>query len=445
MLKNRIGKWITTCAPIVLVLLAGLMVCAAEAQPAKDAKPIRIGVFYPFSMMKLGQFHSAMLAAEEINQAGGVLVGKVRRPVEVIKYETNELVSPTEAVAVAERAITVDKIDFLVGMMRTEAVLAVQDVAMDHKKIFIGTVADHPDLCVRVAKDYGRYKYWFRLWLPGAIHAVKVMAQTEIAADAVRKELGIKTPKVALLAEKVVWADVIIDKSKETLPKSGMEIVGVWRPSALAADLSGELSAIKATGAQIIQTCLTGTVRSVFSKQWSQTKIPVAPTGWNVNAMYADSWERTKGAVNYEATWATVSRVKTTDKTIPFWDKFIEKFGPENHGANYDAVSVLKEAIERAGTLDPDALVVELEKTDHIGALGREVFTGRNTPYPHDITFGPGYVTGVGIQWVNGKMNTVWPHGDAVFGDKKWVGYRLQGIADYVLPPWMVEYWKKNK
>jgi branched-chain amino acid transport system substrate-binding protein len=247
------------------------------------------------------------------------------------------------------------------------------------------------------------------------------------------------------LAEKVVWADVVVEKSKESFPKMGMDVVGVWRPSAQATDLSAEFSAIKASGAQIIQTTTTGPVRAVLTKQWAETKTPVALTGWNVNAFYPDAWERTKGAVNYEATWATISRVKITDKTIPFWDKFIERFGLESHSATYDSVYVLKDAIERAGTLDPDALVVELEKTDHIGALARQVFTGKETPFPHDITFGPGYATGVGIQWINGKMVTIWPHGRAVLGDKKWVGVRREGTVDYVLPPHVVEYWKKAK
>ena len=48
------------------------------------------------------------------------------------------------------------------GGFRTEAVLAMQDIAMDYKKIFIGCGAAHPELCERVGKDYNRYKYWFR-------------------------------------------------------------------------------------------------------------------------------------------------------------------------------------------------------------------------------------------------------------------------------------------
>jgi branched-chain amino acid transport system substrate-binding protein len=67
-----------------------------------------------------------------------------------------------DATNAMERLMTRDKVDFVVGGFRSEAVLAMQDIAMDYKKIFIGCGAAHPELCTRVAKDYETYKYFFR-------------------------------------------------------------------------------------------------------------------------------------------------------------------------------------------------------------------------------------------------------------------------------------------
>jgi len=80
---------------------------------------------------------------------------------ELVKADSNELLSLTDATNAMERLITSDKVDFIVGGFRTEAVLPMQDIAMYNKKIFIGTGAAHPELCLRVAKDYNRYKYFF--------------------------------------------------------------------------------------------------------------------------------------------------------------------------------------------------------------------------------------------------------------------------------------------
>lgn len=82
---------------------------------------------------------SIEMAAEEINEAGGVSVAGVKRPVELVKVDTNELQSVPDAASAVERAITVDKVDFLIGAWRSEAVLAMQDVAMDYKKIGVST------------------------------------------------------------------------------------------------------------------------------------------------------------------------------------------------------------------------------------------------------------------------------------------------------------------
>ena len=45
---------------------------------------------------------------------------------------------------------------------------------------------------------------------------------------------------------------------------------------------------------------------------------------------------------------------------------------------SYDSVYILAEAIERAGTLDPDKVVDEIKKTDRQGVIGRIKFDEGN-------------------------------------------------------------------
>ena len=66
-----------------------------------------------------------------------------------------------------------------------------------------------------------------------------------------------------------------------------------------------------------------------------------------------------------------------------------------------------------AGSTDPDKLVTALEKTDYVGTVGRVQFYGRNDQYTHALKYGEGLVTGVDIQWQNGKQMTVWPRDKA--------------------------------
>ena len=107
--------------------------------PAWAAGTIKIGVIGPMNFVQgKGHWNGAVMAAEEINAKGGVQVGKEKMKIELVKSDSNEFMNVTDATNAMERLMTQDKVDFVVGGFRTEAVLAMQDIAMDYKKIFIG-------------------------------------------------------------------------------------------------------------------------------------------------------------------------------------------------------------------------------------------------------------------------------------------------------------------
>jgi branched-chain amino acid transport system substrate-binding protein len=65
--------------------------------------------------------------------------------------------------------------------------------------------------------------------------------------------------------------------------------------------------------------------------------------------------------------------------SIAFEKAYKDRWGESleaGHGPapSYEAVYILAEAIERAGSPDADALVAELEKTDRVGIMGRIKF-----------------------------------------------------------------------
>jgi branched-chain amino acid transport system substrate-binding protein len=211
-----------------------------------------------------------------------------------------------------------------------------------------------------------------------------------------------------------------------------MEVVGTWRPSDTATDVTSELTAIEDAGANIIFTTFSGPVGIVYAKQWGEKQIPAASVGINVEAQKQGFYASTDEYGNYDTTLNTYAPgVKITDQTIPFVDTFVDRFGevPTYNAGTYEALYILKEAIERAGTLDSDAVVAELEKTDHNGTAGRLMFDEA-----HDAVWGPDYVTGLGVQWQDGEMKCVWPPADG-----SWEGVVYEGAVDYKLPPWVIE------
>jgi branched-chain amino acid transport system substrate-binding protein len=412
---------------VVAVVLVGLGL-AAVTLPAAAQPPIKIGIVGPMAFVQ-GENHwaGAVMAQEEINAAGGIRVGNTRRPVELVKVDSNEIMSVPDSASALERAITRDKVDFLIGGFRTEAVLAMQEVAMDYKKIFIGAGAAHDELGLRVQKNYDRYKYWFRTTPVKSSDLGKLLfAVFGSVADQIRSELKVPTPKVAILAEKAVWVEPLVKAAQANLPKMKMEVVGLWQPSPVATDVTAELSAIQRTGAHLIMTILSGPVGIVMARQMGELQVPAIAFGINVEGQKDAFWDATNRKGNYVSTLNTYAEVEITPRTIPFVQKFRKRFGftPTYNAGTYDAIHILKEAIEKAGTVDADRLVPVLEKTEYVGTAGRLVFEPT-----HDVKFGPGFTTGLGVQWQDGKLVAFWPSG--------WQGVTYKGVQPFKIPPYM--------
>lgn len=447
--KQKQGSCVFLTAAMVLLAAA---FCLTNAHAASER--VKFGVItslkYPISK---AQAYGAQLAVEEINAAGGINVGGKNYQIELIIAESNELSSVTDAVNAMERLLTVDKVVAVTGGLRGEAVLAMQEVMADNKVIFLGSASGTRKNTERIAENYDRYKYYFRnSFVNTAFMGAVQFALLDMNAAKVRKVLGIKKPKVALLVEKAMWAEPVIGAAKKLIPAMGMEVVGVWRPSSLAKDVTAELSAIKASGAHMIFTGITGPVGAVISPTWSKMRVPTTIGSLSTMSLMESFWKASGGTCEYEVGYDSYAvGAAITPKTIPFMKSYRKKFGtkPVFTSGSYDSVYIWKAAVEKAGTLDSDKLVPVLEKTDYVGTQGRVVFFPKGHKWPHDVIWGPGYVTTIGYQWIDGKQVCVWPDGNPLFPaiskDPGWKGLRYKGTHDIQLPPWMVEYWKKKK
>ena len=433
---------------ILMTALVVLFLVMTISFPALGAKTIKIGVIGPMQFVQgKGHWNGATMTAEEVNARGGVKVGDKKMKIELVKADSNEFLNVTDATNAMEMLLSRDKVDFVVGGFRSEAVFAMQDIAMDYKKIFIGCGASHSKLCLRLAEDYDRYKYWFRL----TPFNEKFLGRTTFIHLAtvgaiLKKSLNIPKVKVAIVAEKAMWVEPMIAAAKGFIPKVGMEVAGVWQPSAAATDVSAELSAIQRTEAPLIFTIISASVGIPFAKQAGELKIPAVQVGINVEAQKDSFWEATQGMGNYVMTLNTYARgVYPNETSKPFMDTYIKRFGetPTYTADTYTAIIYnLVPVIEQAGTLDADKLIPIMETREFNTPAGRikMVSTPEGKPI-HEIKWGPGYVTGLGVQWQDGKLVGVWPNKWKAVPEAPEITYK--GILPYKIPPWMIEKYKK--
>jgi branched-chain amino acid transport system substrate-binding protein len=409
---------------------------------------IKIGVIGPMNFVQgKGHWNGATMAAEEINAKGGVQVGQKKMMIELVKADSNEFLNITDATNAMERLMTQSKVDLVVGGFRTEAVLAMQDIAMDAKKIFIGCGAATDELCLRVARDYTKYKYWFRGTPFNSTYLVRTSFIHMATVGAILKQsLNVPQIKIAVVAEKAMWTEGMIKAAEANIPKMGMEVVGIWQPSPVATDVTAELSAVQRSGANIIFTIFSSSVGIPFARQAGELKIPAMQVGINVEAQKEGFWQATQGMGNYVFTTNTYARdVEYNELTAPFVDNYIKKFGevPTYNADTYAAIKyTLVPAIEKTGTLDSDKLVAFIENDVHMAPSGTVAYykdeQGRPT---HDLKWGPGFLTSLGVQWQDGKLKGVWPNKWKITPDAPEVTYK--GIVPVKIPPWVIEKYKK--
>ncbi len=372
----------------------------------KEGKPIVIGC--PLSTAFLYGWTAEKgikLAVEEINASGGVKVGGVRRSFEVVVMDTRDLepgVPVSEALLVVEKLILEKKADFIVGgPVRSEAALAAMDLLARYRKISILTTGVlTPKYHKRVAENYKKYKYCFRISNEAAN-----MVKNEMVPFI--EQLGEKTgvKRLFIMAQDVAHARAGTGIIKKIMEKKGWEIAGYEIYPTGTTDYSQGLLKAKKAGKGVLLVWMDMPESLILLKQWRELKVPMIPFGFICAVEQPGSWKATGGGVEYAMTDvcnAGNAPSKATPWTMKFYNAYTKRWGvePEGYGASssYMAVYVLKDAIERAGTLKTDAVIKALESTDMMGVYGRIRFDPKSHQVIPALDPKEGAVTSI-FQW----------------------------------------------
>lgn len=388
-----------------------------------QGEPIRIGA--PLAQAFLyGQtaVKNLTMAVEEINAAGGVNVGGTLRPFELYFAETRDLepgVPVQEALLAVERLILEQKVDVILGgPIRSEAAIAAQDLLAEHRKVSILTTGVLSPTYTRNIADpekHERYRVMFRI----TSEAVELSRQMFDLFVAVRDKFGFDT--VFILVQDVAHARAIGNLMSGKLSEAGFKVVGQEVFPTGAADYSVALLRAQSLGANLLLVWMDHPETAILARQWTDLKIPaMIISGINSFLEQPGSWDASDGAIAGLIA-STINAGNTlsaaTPATLRYFSRHVRRWDvePEGYGAvtSYWAVYVLKEAIERAGSLDPDALVAALEETDSVGPYGRTRFD----PQSHQVI--PSDLPEEGAvgnwhQWLDGERVTIWPPSIAV-------------------------------
>ncbi len=423
-MKRRVFLSIALFAMAILLAFSGHVGYAAE--PIVIGAPLSTAFLYGWDAER-----AMRLAIEEINAKGGVNVGGVKRPFEIVVIDTRDLepgVPVSEALLVVEKLILENKADFIMGgPVRSEAALAAMDLLSKYKKVSVLTTGVlTPAYHARVAEDYEKYKYCFRVTGEG-----KWMVTGEIVPSLlfIEKKYGLN--KLAIMVQDVAHARGGGALVAKIMAGKGWEVQGEPEiyPTGTT-DFSMRLLKAKREKAQIILIWMDMPETSILLKQWYDLKVPALPFGSIIGAAEQPGfWKATEGKGEY--TLANVVNAgnapsNATPWTMKFFEAYTKRWNiePEGYGtsSSYMGPYVLKDAIERAGSLDSDAVVAALEGTDLMGVYGRIKFDPKSHQVVPSLDPNEGAV-GTIFQWQAGKRVVVFPPKIA--------------MGEIMLPPWL--------
>ena len=343
--------------PILGMSLLGILLfLAAPAAPAAaQGKPIRIGEINSYSglatVYTFPYREGLLMAAKEINDAGGVL----GRPIEFV-FRDDKL-KPDEAVKAARELVSQEKVDFLAGCISSGVGLAISAYAKDTKTLYFATHCQTS----RLTWDDGH---------PYIAHTTNNVNQYVRAIA--KKASTFPYKKWAHISPDYeyghnVW-DEFIGYLKELKPD--VEVSQQNWPKLGETDHSAYITALLQSGADAFISSVWGAQEIAFVKQARPfgllQKIPFfsASVG-NPDELEPLAKEAPVGAITPGFAWYDEGMQKRHPALMEWVNKFqTQAKKPPTLGASwgYASAYIIAETIKRAKSTDTDKVIAALDE-----------------------------------------------------------------------------------
>jgi branched-chain amino acid transport system substrate-binding protein len=340
-----------------------LAVCAAMVTHAQT-DVIKIGVNQPLTgvVAAAGNFvtSGAKIAADEINEKGGVLGKKL-----VLVIEDNKS-NPTEAANATEKLIVRDKVPVLMGAWSSTYTLASMPKLMEYKVPMVVETSSSSKIT-----SQGN-PYVFRISPTSAMEAVTFARHI--------KPLNIR--KADVLVVNNDWGLGSATAYGDVLKQHGATVGKVQTMDAAAQDMSSQLSSIKASDADtlIVTTGAEQTVLVLKQAQALGLNKQIITTGGNMpEQLIAQAGSAADGTMHVMmfVPWfpEATPDPEAAKKFISEWnERKLDPAGMPEGSRGYDGIHTIAAAIEKAGSAEPAKILDALWKTEINGLTGKVAF-----------------------------------------------------------------------
>lgn len=355
------------------VLCGVLVLCLAFTAGAQKVDTLKVGWFGPLTgdnaLWGQSELNTVKMMFEDYNAKGGITVGSKKYKLTVIGYDDKG--DATEAVNVAKRLTSQDKVIAVLGPNGSGEAIPVAPIMNAAKTPLIATVATNPKVTVR--DDGTLNKFMFRDCFIDPY-------QGSVAATYAYNKLG-KRKAAIFMSVDDQYSVGLTQYFKEAFTKLGGKIVEEVSFAAGEKEFRAPLTKIKAADPDIIFSPNYYTDVALSAKQARElgiTCIMMGGDGWpseNLIPLAGDALEGSYCVNHLDFDDPAVADFKNAYKA-----KY--KIVPELNGYMvHDAVIMLIDALQRAKSTDGTKIAAALETCDVQGITGR-IKIGKATHNP---------------------------------------------------------------
>jgi len=345
----------------LIVVIFGVTIFVAGQAWAADT--VNIVTIDPFSgpMKTVGDqtLWGEQFAVDEINAAGGLLGKKVK-----LMSEDSQL-KPDVAARKANKAIMQDEVQFIIHLTSTAIAQALMDVAEKNKVIYVNLGAEGDFL---TGKNFTRYSFRTCFTTTNRARAYAEFFKTK------------PWRKFYLMNQDYAFGHAVADDFKKVMQKEipDLKIVGEDFAPIGQKDFAPYFTKILASGAEVIYTGNYGVDLSTMIKQGAQlgVKARYATYFMDDDVFLRDIGQAAVGSFVNSTYLPTID----TPQNKAFLERWHKKFKDTEHpwpAANlaysYNGVMFFFEAIKRAKSFDPEAIIKAWEGMEYNSLVGKQI------------------------------------------------------------------------
>ncbi len=397
-----------------ITLTASALSLGAVGRPARaEAPDVVIGSILPLTG-PLAPSGQAIKIAQEL--ARDLINGHVSYPVAMVGHSglpnlgharlrlifVDSQGKPDQAKTVAEQLINSEKVVAILGAYTSASTATASQVAERYGVPYLTPTSAAPNLHERGLKTF------FRTTPHDGFFSQNLF---DFMAE-MKKKRNLNIKRIAIVHEDTLFGTGSGDAENTIAKREGYEVVLKLPYNANTSEVQSEVQRIKASNADVVMMTSYIADAILYMKTFKeQNYMPQAIIGQNAgfnDAAFVRSLGKDANFIYSRETYS--NNIKNRNEGVPLINELYKQRSggailDGNAARDFTGVTVLADAINRAGSTKPDAIIKALHATNIPGDRTIMPWTGVKFDAHGQNTGGKGIV----VQVINGIYETVWP------------------------------------